>query len=982
MRKTIVLLLFVLSILPQSFASHVVGGIIYWECLNNGKFVFYMEVYRDCTGIPFGYNNETIEIRGVTLPKDTVGNDITSFTIKPDSNRWLAENNGDISPSCETNFGPNLTCPNRDQGTFQRFYYKSDPIILSGVPPAANPPLPPLPPNPVLSNDGWEYSWASICCRPGDITNVNSTGSMLLRAYMYQSKDSLNTYPCFDSSPYFAEKPLAALCRKAPAWRFNLSAIDKENDSLHHSWNRPYNPANPPVAITYKTGYSPNNPTPDTSFHPQNIPISIDPTTGAINLAVFNGAGMGTQKYLTVAQVDAYKDGHKVATVIREIPLVVFNCLKLQNTNQNNIPEFVLDGNKTNQFEIEVNAGNKIELPIQIIDRDLTGGSTPQEITFRAQGNYFAPDFKKSNSCGNENCAYFERDTMSFDQNVYPNTYSIRKDSLINTTFVWQTSCALLGKNGKEERYNFYLNAKDDFCSVPGNSSAVITVVVKNRVARNLLAKCPELVSNGKVKFSWFKANVDSTNFRAWEVYRSKVNSNTFEKISLSLDYSENEFLDSNLIDGQYQYYVNVRLNNCRNVISYKSDTVKIGVVNQNIIQLPAPQMRGVSIDLQGKATYQWIPPLDSMLIFNYHQVEMIATQEGFPPTVFNSLNTKLSKYGYQKKNLVFFLHFPKGGGGNNVLRKLPNRDWYFRMATSSGCKDTVQSIPSLPARVMELETELIMDSISKKEDKVRLTWNRSMPYKVRIESSIQRSEQYYYIWRLDTLDETKLEDTSAWQFVGFTKDTSILINSSNCNDYSAYRIEERDTVIFPIWEKVGDNAKMDTIIYRTFSVIDTVYEPVPNSTIQQSGDTLYTNSVNAAYEWIDCKTQQKITGAVNSKFVPNDTGYYALIVRKRNCIDTTNCVPYFPVGLEKISLRESLTYFPNPTNGILNLQFNQVQMNVTLQVRNIHGQLVQEEFYTAAHELQLQLKQPAGLYVLQLINEKKEAAFVKVVKK
>jgi len=42
---------------------------------------------------------------------------------------------------------------------------------------------------------------------------------------------------------------------------------------------------------------------------------------------------------------------------------------------------------------------------------------------------------------------------------------------------------------------------------------------------------------------------------------------------------------------------------------------------------------------------------------------------------------------------------------------------------------------------------------------------------------------------------------------------------------------------------------------------------------------------------------------------------------------------------------------------------------------------LVQEEYYTAAQTIQVELRQPAGIYFIQLLNSAGETAQMKVVK-
>ena len=51
MLKKTLLLVIIILIGHSSWASHLMGGEITWECQSNGQFIFQLKVYRDCNGI-------------------------------------------------------------------------------------------------------------------------------------------------------------------------------------------------------------------------------------------------------------------------------------------------------------------------------------------------------------------------------------------------------------------------------------------------------------------------------------------------------------------------------------------------------------------------------------------------------------------------------------------------------------------------------------------------------------------------------------------------------------------------------------------------------------------------------------------------------------------------------------------------------------------------------------------------------------------
>src|SRR5690554_6182856 len=138
---TLLIVLFSLTLLPKAEASHIIGGEINWECLNDGRYVFKMKVYRDCSGAPWGFSNETLQVFGNPLPTNINNQLVTSIALLPDSARWLQRNNGDISPTCSSNTPQlQLNCDNNNanyRGAVQAFFYKSDTLVLKGVPPTS-----------------------------------------------------------------------------------------------------------------------------------------------------------------------------------------------------------------------------------------------------------------------------------------------------------------------------------------------------------------------------------------------------------------------------------------------------------------------------------------------------------------------------------------------------------------------------------------------------------------------------------------------------------------------------------------------------------------------------------------------------------------------------------------------------------------------------------------------------------------------------
>lgn len=468
MKRLILPLLICISLSAE--ATHTLGGAIYWKCLDNGKYQFFMEFYRDCSGIPWTYygRNHSIEIFGAPLPKDSSSNTIDRIGMNVDSVRFEANRNGDNTPICDPLSGNAVTCPNANSpnanGFVQIFYYASDPITLQGVPPL----------------NGWHFRWESFCCRPGGIRNADFNGvggPLILRSTMFP-KDNLNANPCYDSSPVFGSSPNSVFCRGSRV-TYNTAVLDADFDSLVYNWDAAVTtPIDVIPLIPFLSGYSMTNPTPDTSFDSGNISSSLNSSTGIIDFKVASGAG--TEKFLAAVRVDAYREGTKISSTHREFPLSIFDCPKLPNGKTNLAPKILLDGVERNELTIDVTAGDQIVVPIEFIDDDSTGLQLEyQFLSAESFGSSFSSSLTDSVACPIAPCPQLLNDQPVFDTLRNKHILGGRKNA--KTELTWQTDSAhLCGKTKK--KYQFYFQVQDDLCPIPETKSAVVNIVVHDTI--------------------------------------------------------------------------------------------------------------------------------------------------------------------------------------------------------------------------------------------------------------------------------------------------------------------------------------------------------------------------------------------------------------------------------------------------------------------------------------------------------------------
>lgn len=85
-------------------------------------------------------------------------------------------------------------------------------------------------------------------------------------------------------------------------------------------------------------------------------------------------------------------------------------------------------------------------------------------------------------------------------------------------------------------------------------------------------------------------------------------------------------------------------------------------------------------------------------------------------------------------------------------------------------------------------------------------------------------------------------------------------------------------------------------------------------------GITIVSDNLAAdSYQWIDCATNQPLTGETNHNFTPTYSSDFAVIVTQDGCSDTSACVTITGVGIDEL-VKESFTMFPNPTTGVFTI--------------------------------------------------------------
>ncbi len=133
--------------------------------------------------------------------------------------------------------------------------------------------------------------------------------------------------------------------------------------------------------------------------------------------------------------------------------------------------------------------------------------------------------------------------------------------------------------------------------------------------------------------------------------------------------------------------------------------------------------------------------------------------------------------------------------------------------------------------------------------------------------------------------------------------------------------------------------------------------------------NTLTANANGSQYQWIDCATNQLISGATQQSFTPTYNGNFAVIVSNENCSDTSICTSVSHVSLIELS-QGVLSVQPNPTNGVFTLKGLNPSVQNRIILYTISGEVL-TEMMTTESEVQLNLEIYApGMYFINCDGE------------
>jgi hypothetical protein len=133
------------------------------------------------------------------------------------------------------------------------------------------------------------------------------------------------------------------------------------------------------------------------------------------------------------------------------------------------------------------------------------------------------------------------------------------------------------------------------------------------------------------------------------------------------------------------------------------------------------------------------------------------------------------------------------------------------------------------------------------------------------------------------------------------------------------------------------------------------------DKTTTQNSTVVSANQNGASYQWLDCNNAYvALPGEVAQSYNPTVNGSYAVAVTLNGCTDTSACVVFNSISLEKYN-RGSFGMFPNPTSGTVTIDTK--EKIEAVYIYNLIGALVQTETGDSFSVEQL----PVGIYLVKI---------------
>ncbi len=182
------------------------------------------------------------------------------------------------------------------------------------------------------------------------------------------------------------------------------------------------------------------------------------------------------------------------------------------------------------------------------------------------------------------------------------------------------------------------------------------------------------------------------------------------------------------------------------------------------------------------------------------------------------------------------------------------------------------------------------------------------------------------------------------------------------CDSYTVPSGDETYTTSGIYTDTISNTAGCDMVLIIDLTIITV------DTSITNNSPTLTANATGASYQWLDCDNgHTPIPGETNQNFTATTSGNYAVEITQNGCTDTSSCITITMVDVVENSFDQALKVFPNPTTGHFSVDLGTTYPNIAISILDLNGKLISHYNYSQAQILELELNEPAGIYLLRL---------------
>jgi len=160
--------------------------------------------------------------------------------------------------------------------------------------------------------------------------------------------------------------------------------------------------------------------------------------------------------------------------------------------------------------------------------------------------------------------------------------------------------------------------------------------------------------------------------------------------------------------------------------------------------------------------------------------------------------------------------------------------------------------------------------------------------------------------------------------------------------------------------------AGCDSTVTTDLTISTTIDNTVDNTSMPM----LTANQSGATYQWLDCDNgNAPIVDATNQTYTATENGNYAVEVTIGSCTETSVCENVSNVNLNELE-HNSISVYPNPTNGILNINFENITGSVNYTLTTIEGRLIKQQQNLSVNTISIDISNESkGIYLLKVDN-------------